>query len=71
MGAKYNLLNLRGNHLISILAAFVFVPSAFGGNISNSSIWNDIGRNCLLGKRKKIAKFFNVDFYLPLCLTVG
>ncbi len=31
--AKYKLLNLRGNHLISTLAAFVFVPSVFGENI--------------------------------------
>jgi hypothetical protein len=30
---KCKLLNLRGNHLISTLAAFVFVPSVFGGNI--------------------------------------
>jgi hypothetical protein len=31
---------------------------------------NDIGRNSLLGKRKKIAKFFNEDFYLPLYLPL-
>jgi hypothetical protein len=37
------------------LAAFVFVPSVFGGEVSNS-ILSDIGRNCLLGNRKKIAK---------------
>jgi hypothetical protein len=30
--AKYKLLNLHGNHLISYLAAFVFVPSVFGEN---------------------------------------
>jgi hypothetical protein len=28
--AKYKLLNLHANHLISTLAAFVFVPSVFG-----------------------------------------
>jgi hypothetical protein len=33
MWAKYKLLNLRGNHPISTLAAFVFVPSDFGENI--------------------------------------
>ncbi len=37
---------------------------------SNSWIWNDIGRNCLLGQRKKLAKFFNEDFYLPLYLPL-
>jgi hypothetical protein len=31
--AKYKLVNLRGNHLISNLAAFVFVPSVFEENI--------------------------------------
>jgi hypothetical protein len=55
--SKYKLTNLRGNHLISTLAAFVFVPSVLGENIPTSEIWNDIGRNCLLGHRKKIAKF--------------
>jgi hypothetical protein len=38
------------------LAAFVFVPSVFWGEVSNSSILNDISRNFLLGSRKKIAK---------------
>jgi hypothetical protein len=31
---------------------------------------NDIGRNCLLGNRKKTAKFFNEDFYFPLYLPL-
>jgi hypothetical protein len=31
---------------------------------------NDIGRNFLQGNRKKIAKFFNEDFYLPLYLPL-
>jgi hypothetical protein len=35
-----------------------------------SKILNDIGRNSLLGNRKKIAKFFNEDFYLPLYLPL-
>ncbi len=30
---KYKLINLRGNHLLSTLAAFVFVPSVFGEHI--------------------------------------
>jgi hypothetical protein len=30
---KYKFPNLHGNHLISTLAAFVFVPSVFGENI--------------------------------------
>jgi hypothetical protein len=42
----------------------------FSVNYSNSLIWNDIGRNCLLGHRKKIAKFLNEDFYLLLYLPV-
>jgi hypothetical protein len=35
-----------------------------------SKILNDIGINSLLGYRKKIAKFFNGDFYLPLYLPL-
>jgi hypothetical protein len=31
--AKYTLLNLRANHLISTLPDFVFVPSVLGENI--------------------------------------
>jgi hypothetical protein len=38
--AKYKLLNLRANHLISILTAFVFVPSVFGENIPVAEIGN-------------------------------
>ncbi len=38
------------NHLVSIIAAF-------GVNIPTAEIGNDIGRNCLLGHKKKIAKF--------------
>ncbi len=30
---KYELPNLRGNHLINTLAAFVYVSSVFGENI--------------------------------------
>ncbi len=39
------------------LAAFVFVPSLFfeGGEVYNDWILNDMGRNSLLGNRKKIA----------------
>ncbi len=37
---------------------------------ASSKILNDIGRNSLLGNRKKIAKFFNEDFYLPLYLPL-
>jgi hypothetical protein len=32
--AKYKLINLRANHLIITIAAFVFVPSVFVENIS-------------------------------------
>jgi hypothetical protein len=38
------------------LAAFVFVPSFFMREVSNSWILNYIGRNFLLGSGKKIAK---------------
>jgi hypothetical protein len=38
------------------LAAFVFVPSVFWGEFSNCLLLNEIGRNFLLGNRKKIAK---------------
>jgi hypothetical protein len=37
---------------------------------ASSKILIDIGRNSLLGNRKKIAKFFNEDFYLPLYLPL-
>jgi hypothetical protein len=36
--AKYKLLNLRANHLISTVAAFVFVSSVFGENIPTAEI---------------------------------
>jgi hypothetical protein len=64
--AKYKLLNLHGTQLISTLAAFIFVPSVFGENIPTAElgIWNDIGRNCLLGQ------IFNEDCYLPLYLPL-
>jgi hypothetical protein len=42
------------------LAAFVFVPSVFWGEVSNSWILNDIGRNFLVGIRKKMAKCLKV-----------
>jgi hypothetical protein len=34
----------------------------FGENIPAAEFWNDIGRNCLLGHRKKIAKFLMRTF---------
>jgi hypothetical protein len=43
------------------LAAFVFVSSVFGEKC-NSGILNDIGRNSLLGNRKKLAKFLMRTF---------
>ncbi len=36
--AKYKLLNLRANHLISTMAAFVFVTSVLGENIPTAEI---------------------------------
>jgi hypothetical protein len=40
------------------LAAFVVIPSVFGGSFleMNFGFLNDIGRNFLLGSRKKLAK---------------
>ncbi len=43
----------------------------FSGKYSNNWIWNDIGRNCFLGHRKKIAKFLIRTFtFLPLYLPL-
>ncbi len=42
----------------------------FWEEVSNSWILNGIGRKPLLGNGKKIAKFFNEDFYLPLYLPL-
>ncbi len=45
------------------VVAFGFVPSVFGETIPTAEIFcNDIGRNCLLGHRKKIAKFLMRTF---------
>ncbi len=44
------------------LAAFVFVPSVFLGEVFNSWILSDIGRNFLLGNRKKIANCLKRTF---------
>ncbi len=52
----FKLLKLCGNQLISTPCSGL-CSSCFGGKYSNSWIWNDIGRNCLLGHRKKIDKF--------------
>ncbi len=41
----------------------------FLAKYSNSWIWNDIGRNCLLGHRKN-SQIFNEDFHLPLYLPL-
>jgi hypothetical protein len=42
---KYKLPNLHGNHHISTLAAFVFVPSVFWENFPTAEFGNGIGRN--------------------------
>jgi hypothetical protein len=44
------------------LAAFVFVPSIFWENFPTAEVLNDIGRNFLLGNRKKIAKYLMTTF---------
>jgi hypothetical protein len=37
-------------------------PSVFGEKFQTAKFWNDIGRNFLLGNRKKIAKCFMRTF---------
>jgi hypothetical protein len=65
----FKLLNLCGNQLISIYPSCLCICSfCFLGKCTNSCIWNDIGRNCLLGHRKKIAKFLMRTF---TCRSTG
>ncbi len=52
----FKLLNLWGVNLSSP-SCFSLCSFCFWGEVSNSGILNDIGRNSLLGNRKKIAKF--------------
>jgi hypothetical protein len=42
----------------------------WGGHNKQTNFLNDIGRNSLLGNRKKIAKFLMRTFYLPLYLPL-
>jgi hypothetical protein len=61
----FKLLNWCHNQLISIpYSVNVFVPSVFGENIPTAEwgLGNDIGKKCLLGHRKKIAKFLTRTF---------
>ncbi len=51
-------------------SCFCLCSFCFWRKYSYNWIWNYISRNCLLGHRKKIAKFFNEDFYLPLYLPL-
>ncbi len=51
-------------------SCFYLCSFCFWGKYSNSWYFNDIRRNCLLGHRKKIAKFFNEYFSLPLYLPL-
>jgi hypothetical protein len=44
------------------------LPSVFWGKYSISRIWNDIGRNCLLGHWKKISKFLMRTFTVLVAL---
>jgi hypothetical protein len=53
------------------LAAYVFVPFVFGENIPTAEFGMiSTETACLLGHKKKTAKFFNEDFYLPLYLPL-
>jgi hypothetical protein len=58
----FKLLNLCGNHLITYPSCLCICSLCFWKKHSNSLIWNDFGRNCLLGHRKKIAKFSKRTF---------
>jgi hypothetical protein len=60
------------------VATFVFVPIVLGEKFTTALafrgrphrwIWNDIGRNSLLGNRKN-SQIFNEDFHLPLYLPL-
>ncbi len=68
---NFKLLDLCGNQLISIPYSCLCLCSfRFWGKYSSSWIWNNIGRNCLLGHRKEYSQIFNKDFYLPLYLPL-
>ncbi len=49
----FKLLNLYGSQLISLPWLRMPLFILFGEKYSNSWIWNDIDRNCLLGCRRK------------------
>jgi hypothetical protein len=63
------LLNLRGNELISTLAAFIFVSSVFGENIPAAEFGTK-SQKLLAGTWKENSQIFNDDFYLPLYLPL-
>ncbi len=48
---------MHGNHLISSTLSCFCIFLLFKGKYSISWIWNGIGKNCLLGHKKKIAEF--------------
>jgi hypothetical protein len=49
--------------LLEFCTMFIFIfLSQILHNITNSCVFSDIGRNCLLGNRKKIAKFLMRTF---------
>jgi hypothetical protein len=60
---------LCGIQLISILAAYVLVPSVFGENISTTE-FGIISQKLLAGTLKENSQIFNEDFYLPLYLPL-
>ncbi len=49
-------------------SCFCLCSFRVGGEVSNSWILNDIGRNLFLGSRRKIAKCLMMTNYLPLYL---
>jgi hypothetical protein len=66
---KHELPNLHGNHLISTLAVFVFVPSVFGENIPTAE-FGMISAEMACWDIERHNPIFNEDFYLLLYLPL-
>jgi hypothetical protein len=52
------------------MAAYDSVPSVFGEDIPTAEFWKISSETACWDIEKKIAKFFNEDFYLPLYLPL-
>jgi hypothetical protein len=66
----FKLINLCGNQFMQYTqAAYVLVPSVFGGNIPTAE-FGRYRQKLLPGTKKENSQIFNEYFYLPLCLPV-